>query len=80
MLHLQIDKTFNITSDFNGRQIWYNSSLMKWNSERMTPIIWEKFIKDRQYWYRLQGDQNAITELLTEKDKSLVKDFHENNV
>ena len=33
-------KTFNITSDFN-RQIWYNSSIMKWHSERMTPIIWE---------------------------------------
>ena len=50
---------------------------MKWNSERMTLIIWEKFIKDRQYWYRLQSDQNAITELLRrqEKDRSLVKLF-----
>jgi len=69
-------KTFNITSDFNGRQIWYNSSIMKWNTERMTPIIWEKFVKDRQYWYRLQGDQNAITELVRQKkDKSLVETF-----
>ena len=42
----------------------------------MTPIIWEKFVKDRQYWYRLQGDQNAITELVRqEKDKSLVETF-----
>ena len=60
------DTTFSITSDFNGRKIWYNSSLMKWHSETMKPIIWDEFIKDRSYWYRLQGDQNAITALTTD--------------
>ncbi len=69
------EKTFSITSDFNGRMIWYNSSLMKWHSETMKPIIWDEFAKDRSYWYRLQGDQNAITELLR-KDKK----FHKHNV
>ena len=28
--------------------------LMKWNSERMHSIIWDEFIKDRQYWYRFK--------------------------
>ncbi len=69
------DTTFSITSDFNGRKIWYNSSLMKWHSETMKPIIWDEFIKDRSYWYRLQGDQNAITELIRKN-----KDFHRNTV
>lgn len=69
------DTTFSITSDFNGRMIWYNSSIMKWHSETMKPILWDEFIKQRQHWYRLQGDQNAITELLRQN-----KDFHKNNV
>ena len=55
--------SFNITSDFNGRKIWYNSSLMKWDSETMKPIIWDEFIKKRSHYYRLQGDQNAQFEL-----------------
>jgi len=67
--------SFNITSDFNGRKIWYNSSLMKWDSETMKPIIWDEFIKKRSHYYRLQGDQNAITELLRQNKK-----FHHENV
>ena len=63
------EKDFCITTDFNGRKIWYNSSIMKWHSETMRPIIWDEFVKRRQYWYTLQGDQNAITELLRQNKK-----------
>ena len=48
------EKDFNITTDFNGRKIWYNSSIMKWHSETMHSIIWDEFVKKRQYWYTLQ--------------------------
>ena len=58
------DMTFGVINDFNILTKEYNSSIMKWHSETMRPIIWDEFVKRRQYWYTLQGDQNAMSKLV----------------
>lgn len=56
--------TFGIIRDFGQPKMFYNSSIMKWNNENATKLIWNKYFADRPKWRKVQGDQNVITDLM----------------
>lgn len=67
------DMTFGITRDFGQPETTYNSSIMKWNNENASKIIWEKYFSDRIRWRKVQGDQNVVTDLMIKQ--SILKPF-----
>ena len=64
------DNTFGIIRDFGQPDMWYNSSIMKWNNSTASQIIWEPYIKDRPKFRKMQGDQNVVSDLIR-KEKIL---------
>ena len=50
--------------DFNPTTKGYNSSIMRFNNETMTPYVWKPYLKDKKRFNRMQGDQNVITDCL----------------
>ncbi len=57
---------FSITRDFSYPTKGFNSSVMKWNNSVETSRIWHLFIKEKSRLMGKQGDQDVITELLTD--------------
>ena len=64
------ENTFGIINDFGQPDMWFNSSVMKWNNKTASNIIWEPYITNRVKWRKVQGDQNVITDLIR-KEKIL---------
>jgi len=69
------ENTFGIIRDFGQPNMWFNSSVMKWNNINASANIWEPFMADRPKWKKMQGDQNVITDLM--RNKSELKLYHD---
>lgn len=50
--------------DFNTSTKVFNSSIMRFRNEVMTPKVWEPFLEERTRFKKLQGDQNVISECI----------------
>ena len=50
--------------DFNPTTKSYNSSIMRFNNEVMTPYVWKPYLKEKKKFNRMQGDQNVITDCM----------------
>jgi len=58
--------SFCILNDF-GQPDQCNSSIMKFNNETATGLIWDHYYKDKNRFRKLHGDQNIIHELTMNK-------------
>ena len=58
------EKQVMLIRDFNISTKGYNSSIMRFNNDVMTPKIWEPYLKEKQRYKKMQGDQNVISELI----------------
>ena len=61
------DDSFCVIRDFGQPQIWYNSSILKFNNSNATDFIWKPFLKEKAKNMTLQGDQNVITNYINQK-------------
>ena len=50
--------------DFNTTTKSFNSSIMRFNNEVMTPYVWKPYLKEKKKFNRMQGDQNVITDCI----------------
>ena len=50
--------------DFNPTTKSFNSSIMRFNNEVMTPYVWKPYLKEKKKFNRMQGDQNVITDCI----------------
>lgn len=60
-------ETFGVMRDFGQPQIFYNSSILRFNNSNATAGIWKPFLEKQSEFMRLQGDQNVITDLVDKK-------------
>ena len=58
------DMTFGVINDFNILTKEYNSSIMKFNNEVATDLVWKPFLQQKTDLMKLQGDQNAMSKLV----------------
>ena len=58
------DDTFGVINDFNILTKEYNSSIMKFNNEVATDLVWKPFLQQKTDLMKLQGDQNAMSRLV----------------
>ena len=58
------DSKVVLMRDFNPTTKGFNSSIMRFNNEIMTPYVWKPYLKEKKKFNRLQGDQNVITDCL----------------
>ena len=58
------EKQVMLIRDFNVSTKGFNSSIMRFNNDVMTPKIWEPYLKEKQRYKKMQGDQNVISELI----------------
>lgn len=56
--------TFGVINDFNILTKEYNSSIMKFNNEVATDLVWKPFLQQKTELMKLQGDQNAMSKLV----------------
>ena len=61
------DETFGVMRDFGQPQMYYNSSILRFNNSNATAGIWKPFLEKQSDFMRLQGDQNVITDLVAKK-------------
>tara|TARA_Y100001960_G_C14518623_1_gene750138 strand:- start:493 stop:918 length:426 start_codon:yes stop_codon:yes gene_type:complete len=66
------DKTFGVINDFNLKTKEYNSSIMKFNNEIATDLVWKPFLQDKANLMKLQGDQNAMSRLVMNSEHKKV--------
>jgi len=57
-------------NDFNPATKIFNSSIMKFNNNVCSDMIWNEYMKNRNYYKKHPGDQNIISEIVL-KDKNL---------
>ena len=50
--------------DFNLTKQGFNSSIMRFNNEVMTPNVWLPYLKEKKRFSKLQGDQNVISDCI----------------
>jgi len=67
------ENSFCILTDFSQPTSVFNSSIMKWNNNNASKIIWDKYFTDRISYRKQPGDQNVITEII--KDNPCLKLF-----
>jgi len=65
-------RDFCITRDFGQPTTIYNSSVMRWHSN-INPIIWDGYLKNKQKYDRMQGDQNVITDIMNGTSEKIEK-------
>ena len=58
------DSKVVLMRDFNLTTQGYNSSIMRFNNEVMTPCVWDIYQSDKKKFDRLQGDQNVISDCI----------------
>jgi len=51
-------------NDFNPNSGLFNSSIMRFNNETTSELIWKPYITDRTKFKKHPGDQNIISELI----------------
>ena len=66
------EKTFGVINDFNLKTKEYNSSIMKFNNEIATDLVWKPFLQDKANLMKLQGDQNAMSRLVMNSEHKKV--------
>jgi len=64
------EDSFCVMRDFGQPQLYYNSSIFKFNNINATDLIWKPFLKDKSNLMRLQGDQNIISKFLMQSPGS----------
>ena len=64
------DKNFVGMNDFNPSSGLFNSSIMRFNNDYHSKIIWDKYIKDRGN-YNFPGDQEIITTLIRKHEDTI---------
>jgi hypothetical protein len=62
------EKVFGISRDFGQPDMWFNSSIMKFNNKYHTMMIWDKYINDKRRYDNLHGDQNVISDIMRNKE------------
>ena len=63
------DHNFVGMNDFNPTTGQFNSSIMKFNNDTTSDLIWKEYMKRRGDFRKHAGDQNIITDLIkTHKD------------
>ena len=55
---------FGISRDFGQPDMWFNSSIMKFNNKYHTQMIWDRYIGDKRRYDNLHGDQNVISDIM----------------
>ena len=58
------DSKVVLMRDFNLTTKGFNSSIMRFNNEIMTPCVWEPYQKEKKILDKLQGDQNVISQCI----------------
>jgi hypothetical protein len=58
------DSKVVLMRDFNLTTQGFNSSIMRFNNEVMTPCVWDLYQSEKKKFDRLQGDQNVITDCI----------------
>src|SRR6056300_972151 len=61
--------TFSIINNFNLSTKIFNSSIMKFNNETATNIIWRPWLADRNTLQREAGDQDVVSKLASNNPK-----------
>ena len=51
-------------NDFNPQTGIFNSSVFRFKPEAMKDKLWQPFIKARDNWMRMAGDQNVISDII----------------
>ena len=51
-------------NDFNKSKYYFNSSVMRFNNNIMTEHVWDPYVKHRNTYDKMLGDQNVITQLI----------------
>ena len=64
------DMTFGVINDFNPNTKEFNSSVMKFNNDVATKVIWSKFLENKAKLMELQGDQNVMSKLIKSNKKN----------
>ena len=68
-------ETFGVMRDFGQPQMFYNSSILKFNNANATAGIWKPFLEKKSEFMRLQGDQNVITDAMNLHGKKILKPY-----
>jgi len=55
-------------NDFNPSTKIFNSSVMRFDSFKVAEKLFVPFMKDRQRWLKLHGDQNVISDMILKYD------------
>jgi len=58
------ENTMGVIRDFGQPDMFFNSSIMKWNNKICSEKIWKPYMANRPSFRRLQGDQNVVTDLM----------------
>ena len=58
------DSKVVLMRDFNLTTKGFNSSIMRFNNDIMTPCVWEPYQKEKKILDKLQGDQNVISQCI----------------
>ena len=58
------DSKVVLMRDFNPTTKGFNSSIMRFNNEVMTPCVWDLYLSEKKSFDRLQGDQNVISDCI----------------
>ena len=58
------DHNFVGMNDFNPTSGTFNSSIMKFNNNTTSKLIWDAYFKNRSEYRKLPGDQNIISALI----------------
>ena len=58
------DSKVVLMRDFNLTTKSFNSSIMRFNNEVMTPCVWDLYQSEKKKFDRMQGDQNVISDCI----------------
>jgi hypothetical protein len=64
---------FCVVRDFAEPDVWFNSSVMRFNAEK-SAFIWEEYVRDKKYFDTMHGDQNVITAILKTREFNIYPD------
>ena len=62
------DTKFVGMNDFNPSTKLFNSSIMRFNNQVMTKHVWEPYLKEKDTYMKMQGDQNVISDTIKKTD------------
>ena len=65
------DKNFVGMNDFNPTSGLFNSSIMRFNNQYHSKLIWEEYMKRRSEFSRFHGDQEIISALIKRHEDTI---------